>query len=106
MDERMTHYFAAISEGHTRRSATREAFIRTYRITTIGGEFMSRERVIAAVGAELHRHGVARPRRVARRFVDDHEWMRFRAGETAGSVARAVADACVGEWGSAWVKPD
>jgi hypothetical protein len=87
-----TEYAAAIADGHTLATAPDEAWRRAYAITTDSGEYRSREQVIRTVGAELRKCRVATPSAVARRYVDDHDWMRRHTGEAAGSIARTVAE--------------
>lgn len=80
------------------KHTAREAFIAAHAITTNSGEYRSREQVIETVAARLRRHRVAGASDFARAFVDDPSFMRRHHGETAGSIARAVADALVHRW--------
>lgn len=82
---------------------TDNEWIERYEITTNSGTYRTRAQVVKTVAAELRLHLVADPTAVARRWVDDDAWMRRHRGETAGSIARCVANEheVVMAWGSA-----
>lgn len=94
----LTEYEAAIARGLGEKASKREAFVLTYRITDNAGSYRSREQVIKTAANELRHYRVASPTDAARRWVDDHDFMRRHTGETAGSIARQIVDQCSSLW--------
>ena len=82
--------------------AESNAWIERFRITDNSGTYRTRAEVIKAAANELRRHLVANPTAVARDWIDNTSWLGRRAGQTAGSIARDIANEhdVVMMWGS------
>ena len=71
---------------------THNEWVERYQITDNAGMYRNRGEVLKTVVSLLCKRGVPKPTRVAVSYLDNDVWLRRRAGETAGSIARAVSE--------------
>ena len=84
--------------------AESNAWIERFQITNNAGAYRTKAEVIKTAANELRKFGVPNPTTTARRWIEDAAWLKRRTGETAGSIARGVADEheVVMQYGKAW----